>query len=158
MAFGGGSMKLCTMLLAAAVATAIPAAADDRPLDPSSRPYQPKLGDIMGATQLRHFKLWYAGKEKNWGLANYELAQIKDSFSDAMTFYPGLPVADMTPMVKPAAAIAAAIKAKDSGKFAAAFGELTTACNACHQAQGLGFIVIKIPSASPFSNQSFAPK
>ena len=120
--------------------------------------YVPRLGDIMEMTQLRHFKLWYAGKAKNWRLANYELEQIKESFHDAMIFYPGLPVADMTTMAKPAAQIDAAIKSRDSAKFAGAFGELTTACNSCHQSQGYGFIVVKVPTASPFSNELFAPR
>ncbi len=119
--------------------------------------YLPTLGDIMGAMQLRHFKLWFAGRMKNWDLAAYELDQIKSSFSDAMAFYPGIPVADMTSMGPPAQQIGEAINAKDSKKFATAFGDLTAACNSCHQAIGRGFIVIKVPTASPFSNQSFAP-
>lgn len=139
--------KHCTAAAAFVVSLILPAYAD-----------APRLGDIMGATQLRHFKLWYAGAQKNWPLANYELGQIKESFQDAMTYYPGLPVADMSIMAKPAAEIDAAIKAKDGGRFAKAFGELTRACNSCHQAQGVGFIVIKVPTASPFSNQVFTPK
>ena len=151
-------MKHVAILVACTVAIVWPASAEDRSAGGTSPPYVPKLGDIMGATQLRHFKLWYAGREKNWSLANYELEQIKESFQDAMTLYPGLPVADMTTMEKPAASIGAAIKAKDGRKFATAFGALTTACNACHQSQGLGFIAIKVPTASPFSNQVFVPK
>ena len=112
----------------------------------------------MGTTQLRHLKLWYAGKEKNWGLAEYELGQIKESFQDAMTYYPGLPVSDMTTMAKPASRIGSAIRAKNGDMFVQAFREVTTACNACHQAQGYGYIAIKVPTSSPFSNQSFAPK
>ena len=57
-------MKRSIMLLVCALAVWLPAQADDRP-------YRPRLGDIMGATQLRHFKLWHAGKEKNWALADY---------------------------------------------------------------------------------------
>ncbi len=32
----------------------------------------------MGATQIRHAKLWLVGKAKNWELANYELNEIAD--------------------------------------------------------------------------------
>jgi hypothetical protein len=28
----------------------------------SNEQYQPRLGDIMSAVQLRHMKLWFAGK------------------------------------------------------------------------------------------------
>lgn len=146
------------LLIAFAVASAFPVLADNWPVTGPSQSYAPRLGDIMGATQLRHFKLWYAGREKNWSLAAYELGQIKESFQDAMTFYSGLPVADMSTMFTQAALIDAAIKTRDSEKFANAFGQLTTACNACHQSQGYPFIVIKVPSSSPFSNQSFGPK
>lgn len=45
-----------------------PVRADDRPITGSSQPYASRLGDIMGATQLGRFKLWHAGKEKNWPL------------------------------------------------------------------------------------------
>jgi hypothetical protein len=144
-AAGSAALVLTTALLAGR-----PAAAD-------SRSYVPELGDIMEATQLRHLKLWYAGREKNWRLAEYELQRIKRSFQDAMMFYPGLPVANMVTMTRPAAQIGDAIKAHASAKFAKAFGDMTAACNSCHREQGYGFIVIKIPTAPPFSNEAFAP-
>jgi len=129
---------------------------------PRGRPppggYVPGLGNIMGATQLRHFKLWFAGKLRNWELAAYELGQIKASFEDAATLYPGIPVTDMTIVEKPVRSIGDAIEAKDSTRFVKAFNDLTAACNACHQAIGRGFITIQVPTASPFSNQSFSPR
>jgi len=137
---------------------ALPAYSQDRPLAAASQSYVPRLGDIMGATQLRHIKLWYAGKEKNWPLAEYELGQIKESFQDAMTYYPGLPAANMTTMAKPASQIGNAIRTKNSTIFGRAFGELTAACNACHQAQGYGHIAIRVPTGSPFTDQTFSPK
>ena len=44
-----------------------------------SEAYVPALGDIMSATQLRHIKLWFAGKLQNWDLASYELRQIRSN-------------------------------------------------------------------------------
>ena len=119
--------------------------------------YIPHLGDIMGTMQLRHFKLSFAGKLRNWELAAYELDQIKESFQDAATLYPGIPVADMTTMAEPVRRLGEAIQKKEPNKFASAFSELTAACNGCHQAIGRGFIVIKVPTSSPFSNQVFEP-
>jgi hypothetical protein len=52
----------------------------------------------MGAMQLRHFKLWYAGDVRNWGLARYELQQINVSFQEAVKYYPNFPLADMESM------------------------------------------------------------
>ena len=48
--------------------------------------------------------------------------------------------------------------AKDGKHFADAFDNLTAACNACHEAAHVDFIAIQVPTASPFSNQSFTPK
>jgi hypothetical protein len=53
--------------------------------------------------------------------------------------------------------INAAIRAKDGSQFAKGFNEFTAACNACHQGIGRAFIVIQMPTTSPFSDQSFAP-
>lgn len=137
------------MLISLAVAQALGGSA--------SANYIPHLGDIMGLTQLRHFKLSFAGKLRNWDLAAYELEQIVESFQDAATLYPGIPVTDMTIVADPVLRLREAIEKKDSQKFSAAFNELTAACNGCHQAIGRGFIVIQVPTSSPFSNQLFEP-
>jgi hypothetical protein len=51
-----------------------------------------------------------------------------------------------------------AIAARNGAAFSKAFGELTRGCNACHQSTGRGFIVMTVPTASSFGNQSFAPR
>ena len=50
---------------------------------PAKEPYAPGLGEFMTATQLRHAKLWFAGKMNNWDLAAYEIDQIKEGLEDA---------------------------------------------------------------------------
>jgi hypothetical protein len=80
--------------------------------------YMPRLGDIMGATQLRHIKLWFAGKLGNWGLAEYEVGQIKASLEDAAELYRGILVEYVTNTADPIPSIGSAIEAKDSTKFA----------------------------------------
>lgn len=124
--------------------------------------YVPDLGDIMETMQLRHFKLSYAGQLKNWTLANFELMQIQKSFDVTAKLYPDFANVDFAKLIsqlsKPALArVGEAIKAQDSAAFAQAFGALTHACDNCHQAAGFGFIVIRVPTASPFSNQLFPP-
>jgi len=120
--------------------------------------YVPSLGDIMGATQLRHFKLWYAGEQNNWDLAGYELGQIRDSFNTAARLYRNIPVENIEMIDRPLQALDSAIKAKDEASFTKGFSDLTVTCNACHQVAHVGFITMQIPTASPFSNQSFKPK
>jgi hypothetical protein len=124
----------------------------------STEQYVPRLGDIMNAIQFRHMKLWFAGKARNWELAAYELRQLESSLMDAATLYPGIPATNVTRMTDPTQAVADAIEAKDSLRFAKAVGEFTNGCNACHQSIGRGFIVMRVPTESPFNNQVFSPQ
>ncbi|WP_051953124.1 hypothetical protein [Methylocapsa aurea] len=123
----------------------------------SSETYLTSLGDIMANVQWRHIKLWHAIRSKNWELLNYELSQLKDSFDKAAVLYRNLPVEYIGSVVKPLLALQEAVKANDLGKVKRGFTDLTTACNSCHQAAGIGFIAIQTPTSSPFSDQKFAP-
>ena len=78
---------------AASAAVSLPVLADDqKPANsqgqnpPNAQGFVPRLNDIMVATQLRHFKLWYAGIVQNWALAKYECGQIRSSIEDAKIF------------------------------------------------------------------------
>lgn len=115
------------------------------------------LSDIMQLTQLRHMKLWYAGKSKNWPLATYELAQLRDTFSKAAMLYLNIPVQYIAAVSDPLIALGDAVTAKDSRKFAKGYKALEAACNACHQAAGVEFIVIQTPATSVFPDQKFTP-
>jgi hypothetical protein len=160
---GAAAMKSISTIVLSIAAAILPALAQDTVPD-AMRPaavgdtFVPSLGEIMGGTQLRHFKLWYAGQQENWELASYELGQIEDSFFNAARLYRNIPVEKINMIDKPLAALDSAVKAKDGKRFAAAFKDLTTTCNGCHQAAHVGFIMMQIPTSSPFSNQSFTPK
>ena len=137
-----------------------PVPADERKPADSQERYAPRLNDIMVVMQLRHFKLWYAGRVQNWPLADYELAQIRVSVEDAKNIYQSSGPSNMSMMASAADEHDDAIKAKDRVKFAKAFGKLTAACNACHEATGFGFLKMRAPKlspleTSPFSNQAF---
>jgi hypothetical protein len=135
-----------------------PSAIAQSKLEPtSSEQYVPRLGDIMNAVQTRHIKLWFAAKALNWDLAAYEIRQLKAGVVEAAVLYEGIPVTNVTTMTIPVQSVADAVEAKDSRRFAKAFGELTDGCNSCHKSMRRGFIAIQMPTASPFSNQSFAP-
>jgi hypothetical protein len=65
---------------------------------PAMQHHEPGLGEFMTATQLRHAKLWFAGKQHNWDLAAYEIDEIKEGLEDAARLHPkfdGAPVAEM---------------------------------------------------------------
>ena len=158
--------------LAACAAASLPALADDqKPANaqeqnpPAAQEhFVPRLNDMMVATQVRHFKLWYAGLVQNWPLANYELTQIRDVVNDTQRLFGNKGEAKLSATIEPATdELDQAIKAKDEQKFAKAFGKLTAACNSCHEAAGFGFIKIRVPrlsplETSPLSDQSFSGK
>src|SRR5882672_9782882 len=112
---------------------------------PAKEAYAPGLGEFMTATQLRHAKLWFAGKKNNWDLAAYEIDEIKEGLEDAARLFPtydGIPVAEMIktiidPRIEE---LEKAVKGKSSAKFTAAFDELTSGCNRCHAGASKPFI------------------
>ncbi|MCJ2179251.1 hypothetical protein [Novosphingobium album (ex Hu et al. 2023)] len=126
-------------------------------------PYVIGLGEIMGLTQMRHAKLWFAGKAENWPLAAYELDELREGFDDAMLYHPHhrnvpYPLTQMVPEFVSSSldALDKAIKARNRPNFDKAFDSLTAGCNACHREANFGFNVLKRPTAPPYSNQSFA--
>jgi hypothetical protein len=149
----------CIIVVAATIVLASPVLLAAQP---AKEPYAPGLGEFMTATQLRHAKLRFAGKAKNWDLAAYEIDEIKEGLEDAVKQFPthdDVPVGDMIKtIIDPALEeLEKAVEAKSSAKFTAAFDNLTKACNACHAGAKKEFIRIQRPTALPTSNQSFAP-
>lgn len=147
---------------AATVAAILPLDAQQSQPAGASDPVTPALADIMATTQFRHLKLAYSGKVLNWPLAGYELDLMQRSFDTAARLYPTVKDLSLADLVKqesapPLADLRRAIDAKSSDDFAKAFVRLTEACNRCHRSAGVGFVVIRIPTASPFSNQLFPP-
>ncbi len=127
-----------------------------------AKSYTPGIEQFMNVIQSEHAKLWFAGHTRNWELAAYQLGEIKEIMSDVEDLYPkfkDLPLGQMLDNVitGPIAALENAIDNKDAKAFAAGYGKLTEACNACHQATGNGFIVIRRPVEAAFPNQDFRP-
>lgn len=130
---------------------------------PAPAPYRPDLADIMSSAQWRHFKLSFSGAEKNWPLAEFEIDRMRQNFANAAKYFPEFDKVAVAKLIEqfsePALdEIAASVKAKDETAFKKSFARLTDACNSCHQAAGKGFIRIRVPTLSPFSNQVFTPE
>jgi hypothetical protein len=122
------------------------------------------MADLMNTLiQPRHAKLGLAGRARNWPLAQYALAEIRQAFAGIVRAVPnfhGLPVGQLVDAAlgQPMDAVDAAIKEQDPDKFAAAYAQLTAGCNACHTALDHPFVVIKPPETSAFPNQEFNPR
>jgi hypothetical protein len=148
--------------LSLAIATG-PADADaNSPTLAKTEAYVPGLGEIMSLQQMRHAKLWLAASRGNWALADYEMDELREGFEDASRLHPtyeSVPVAALIAKLTPAPleAIGKAIKGKSSADFTRSFDSLTAACNTCHRAANHGFIEIRRPSGTAFSNQKFEP-
>jgi hypothetical protein len=147
----GFIVALLALLLSApmlrAEETATPAA---------SEPYEPGIGDIMAEQQARHIKLWFAGRSRNWPLADYEVGKLKDGFDDVNKMIGGDTVDKAVGTA--IAALEKAVDAKDRDAFTRGFDQLTDGCNSCHHTLDHAFIVIGRPTTLPFSNQIFAPQ
>lgn len=130
--------------------SAVPQSPADQP-----EPYQPGLGEFMALQQMRHIKLWFAGRAGNWPLADYEIGELQEGFDDVGQLL-GHDIVDQH-VGAPLAALQKAIGGKDSAIFATAFDNLSAGCNACHHALDHAFIVIGRPTSLPYSDQTFTP-
>jgi hypothetical protein len=118
--------------------------------------YVPGFGEIMGNIQVHHAKLWFAGKNQNWALSNYEIGEIRESLDNIKKYETEREESKLTPMIFPALdSVSSAITNKNVNKFDKAFRILTNTCNACHIAAKHEFNVITIPQNPPSTNQLF---
>ena len=152
---------LVAALATAALFTSIAAGAQDKAPAPAPAPqgkeaYHPGLGEIMALQQMRHIKLWFAGHDGNWPLADYEIGELKEGFDDVTELLGGDIVEQH--VGGPLADLQNAIDGKSSAAFTAAFDGLSAGCNACHHTLDHPFIVIQRPMVLPYSNQVFTPQ
>src|ERR1700722_13760816 len=80
------AMRSFIVAVVAATLCPLPVHAEDaaKPAEPAAapEPYQPGLGEIMALQQMRHIKLWFAGRAGNWPLADYEVGELQEGFDD----------------------------------------------------------------------------
>jgi hypothetical protein len=121
--------------------------------------YKPGLGEFMSQIQVHHAKLWFAGKEENWPLADFEVGEIQEALNNIPKYCADRPEVKSIGMITaPVYNITNAIKEKDQKKFEDDFTVLTATCNDCHKETNHGFNLIKIPDVPPVSNQVFKPQ
>jgi len=118
--------------------------------------YKPGLGEFMTGIQLHHAKLWFAGQNQNWPLADFEIHEIQESLDDIDEFCKDRPEVKSIGMLRPAIdSVTNSIQQKNLQLFEKSFSLLTTTCNNCHKATDHGFNVVTIPTSPPVSNQDF---
>lgn len=121
-----------------------------------SNSYSPGLGEFMSGIQVHHAKLWFAGKNENWKLADFEIHEIMEAVDDIQKYNTDRPEIKSIGMITASLdSVNAAIEKRDPAAFKSGFSILTNTCNSCHRSTDHGFNVIKVPDSPPFSNQEF---
>lgn len=116
----------------------------------------PETAEMMNSIQRYHLKLWFAGQNENWDLADFELHELEEVFEDMEVFKANKDYIPLLPMIYPPIEnLEETIKAKDKNRFEEGFIQLTNTCNTCHKNTGHPYIKIQIPETNPYSNQSF---
>jgi hypothetical protein len=126
-------------------------------LEKEIKSIKPGLGDLMLEVQVHHNKLWFAGKNEDWSLAQFEHDEIMEILTQAekietdrnevklfkVMIYPQLDSVQLS------------ITQRNTDHFTSAFTTLTNACNNCHSNTKFSFNKIVIPDHPPYSNQEF---
>ena len=117
---------------------------------------KPGLGELMLGIQTHHAKLWFAGKNENWKLANFEMDEIRELIEMARKIETDRKEINSLPMIFPALdSLTISINNKNEKLFENDFVMLTNTCNACHTKTNFEFNVIVVPSSPPVTNQDF---
>ena len=152
-------MKIVALSAAFSLMATLTALGEDAPFASPSPSHHGSdlvdLGDIMVLTQLRHTKLWYAGKLKDWALVRYEIDRISESLVKAALLYTNIPVENVQAVAAPLTGLREAAANKDTEKFIRSYSELTAACNSCHSAGNVGFIHMQTPSSPAFTDEVY---
>lgn len=123
-----------------------------------SQTYKPGFGEFMSSIQMHHAKLWFAGINNNWDLADFEIHEIEESLEDIEQFNSDRPESKNIKMISPAIdSVSHAIEQKDGQRFKNSFTFLTNTCNNCHKETEHAFNVVTIPTEIPVVNQDFKP-
>jgi hypothetical protein len=118
--------------------------------------YKPGFGEFMSSIQVHHNKLWFAGQNQNWKLADFEIHEIQESIDDIEKYQIERQESKKIEMIKPALdSVIHAIDQENSTAFKSSFIFLTNTCNSCHKATNFEFNQVKLPDHPPFSNQVF---
>jgi len=118
--------------------------------------YVPGIGDLMGKLQLHHNKLWFAGVNENWPLAEFALHELEESVEDLQTFHADREELQTLAMILPPLDLMhETIDNQNLEEFKSGYLTLTNTCNSCHDVSGFDFIEIATPTSPVMSNQVY---
>jgi hypothetical protein len=117
-------------------------------------------GAQMLELQLRHARLWQVVQSRNWLLAQFQVAELREAFDGVVatngehaSLQPQRLAEVLPALVGPGLEqLQAAVDSHDAAKLDAGYDALTGGCNACHAAAGHGFLVIQRPTTPVLDN------
>ncbi len=118
--------------------------------------YKPGFGKLMSGVQNHHSKLWFAGINKNWKLADFEVHEIIELLDDVKKYQSARKESENIEMINPVLdSLRSTVKNKDLNLFKDTYKRLTNTCNDCHKITEFEFNIVKVPTRPAFSNQKF---
>src|SRR5215510_5672560 len=80
--------------------------------------YKPGFGEFMSGIQVHHNKLWFAGQNQNWKLADFEIHEIMETIEDIQKYQTERKESRLIKMLSPALdSVNLAIQQKDHELF-----------------------------------------
>jgi len=122
-----------------------------------------ELAVVMSRMQIYFHKLWFAGKNENWELANFYTHELEESIEELIEHNvedDGVNVSNLAKIMTetPFHNLEKSVKAGVLADFETSYQNMMQTCNQCHQASGHGFIQLQIPQNVAFDNQIFEKK
>lgn len=102
------------------------------------------LDVAMAETGYRYAELHWAGVDRNWDLASYQLGKIELALARGVERRPKR-AASAAMFEGPVAVLKQALTTRDGAAFDQGFVALTATCNACHEAEKVGFMRVVPP-------------
>lgn len=133
----------------------------EKDMEHANEAHQP-MPLIYQMSFMQHFstKLYLAGVEENWELADFyshELEEIAEEIVEHDVEYDGNDISKLTEdiLLSQIELLEDAIDANDLPAFKRNYQTLINSCNACHTATGHSMVKIAIPTGNPY-NQDFS--
>ncbi|MDR2215359.1 MAG: hypothetical protein LBE59_05905 [Nevskiaceae bacterium] len=156
---------LSTSAMAADAAVLNPPPTPDSEYDAYLRSIMPNQAHTMADVAYHFTNLWFAGKARNWPLAQFYFNEARNHILWTIRLSPvrkistgDLRLEDMFKAVDiPLTTLKERIAAGDAAGFKKAYSDAVNGCNACHTAVEKPFFRIRIPTQPEVQVMDFRP-
>jgi len=101
----------------------------------------------MVETGYRYQELYWAGKDKNWEYAAYQVEKLRVAVENGLERCPKRAVSAQNFLNSALPQMDSAVANRDTVKFNQAFSALTSQCMACHALEEVPHFIVKEPTA-----------